>query len=125
MGNYQVVKTRLFEGVWEGVLTAAEPTSAEPQIAVVHAGEVLQGVTLTPEKAGSSWAIRVPVPPRCLSDGVQTFLLRDTATETTLTSFAIVAGEVLDDDVRAELDFLRAELDLLKRAFRRHCAETS
>jgi hypothetical protein len=30
----------------------------------------------------------------------------------------------LDEDIRAEVDLLRAELDLLKRAFRRHCSET-
>ena len=35
----------------------------------------------------------------------------------------IIAGEVLDEDVRAEVMLLRAELDMLKRAFRRHCAD--
>jgi hypothetical protein len=39
-------------------------------------------------------------------------------------AFAIVTGEPLDDDIRAELDLLRAELEMLKRAFRRHCLET-
>jgi hypothetical protein len=27
--------------------------------------------------------------------------------------------------LRAEVDLLRAELDMLKRAFRRHCVETT
>jgi hypothetical protein len=31
----------------------------------------------------------------------------------------------LEEDIRAEVSLLRAELDLLKRAFRRHCAETA
>jgi hypothetical protein len=35
-----------------------------------------------------------------------------------------MAGEVLSDDFRSEVSLLRAELDLLKRAFRRHCLET-
>ena len=30
----------------------------------------------------------------------------------------LIAGEVLDDDLRAEIDLLRAEIDLLKREFR-------
>jgi hypothetical protein len=30
----------------------------------------------------------------------------------------------MEDDLRAEVDLLRAELDMLKRAFRRHCLET-
>ena len=35
-----------------------------------------------------------------------------------------LAGEALAHDIRAEIDLLRAELDMLKRAFRRHCLET-
>ena len=37
----------------------------------------------------------------------------------------IVTGVAMEDDVRAEIDLLRAELDMLKRAFRRHCLETT
>ena len=33
--------------------------------------------------------------------------------------------EELDDDIRAEVDLLRAELDMLKSAFRRHSVETA
>jgi hypothetical protein len=42
-----------------------------------------------------------------------------------LGSFSIVAGDALAEDIRAELSLLRAELDMLKKAFRRHCVETS
>ena len=37
----------------------------------------------------------------------------------------MITGEPLGDDIRAEVELLRAELDMLKRAFRRHCLETS
>ena len=37
---------------------------------------------------------------------------------------SLLAGEALGDDIRAEVALLRAELDMLKRAFRRHCLET-
>ena len=36
-----------------------------------------------------------------------------------------IAGEAVSDDLRAEVELLRAELDMLKRAFRRHCLETA
>ena len=45
--------------------------------------------------------------------------------EEVLGSFTLIAGEALGDDLRAEVSLLRAELDMLKRAFRRHCLETT
>jgi hypothetical protein len=41
-----------------------------------------------------------------------------------LGSFSITSGEPLEDDLRNEINLLREELDMLKRAFRRHCVET-
>ncbi|MDA8740151.1 hypothetical protein N9M73_03340 [Rhodobacteraceae bacterium] len=41
-----------------------------------------------------------------------------------LARFTLIGGDLVDQDLRAEIDLLRAELDLLKRAFRRHCADT-
>jgi len=51
-------------------------------------------------------------------------LVEDGKTGGKLGSFTVIAGEALGDDIRAEMDLLRAELDMLKRAFRRHCLET-
>ena len=42
-----------------------------------------------------------------------------------LASFTLVAGVPLEEDLRAEISLLRAELDLLKKAFRRHVTETA
>lgn len=115
-------KTRIRAGVWEGVLSGA---GAAPQVEAVHDGSALPGVTVTPvpDRAGEH-AVRVPIPAAVLSEGVQTFVLRDPATGATLSHFTIVTGVPLDEDIRAEVDLLRAELDMLKRAFRRHCLET-
>jgi len=55
---------------------------------------------------------------------VQTVVLRDPATGARLAHFTIITGMPLEADIRAEVDLLRAELDMLKRAFRRHCLET-
>ena len=68
--------------------------------------------------------MRVPIPVDLLSEGAQTFVISDADTEARLASFTVVMGQPLDEDIRAEMALLRAELDMLKRAFRRHCVET-
>jgi hypothetical protein len=45
--------------------------------------------------------------------------------QVTIPEEAIADGEALGDDMRVEIELPRAELDMLKRAFRRHCVETS
>jgi len=76
-------------------------------------------------RADNHWEVRVPIPAQLISDGLQSFVISNPDTGETLESFAILAGDALADDIRAEIGLLRAELDMLKRAFRRHCAETA
>jgi hypothetical protein len=122
MADPVLTKTRIRAGVWEGVLTGA---GALPRLEALHLGQPVPGLSVTPlpDRAGEH-AVRLPIPAALLSDGVQTFVLRDAATEAVLTHFTIVTGVALEEDIRAEVDLLRAELDMLKRAFRRHCLET-
>ena len=120
MAELKVTKTRFFAGVWEGVVSG-DPDNA-PEIDVSHLGKPVE-FELTARDA--EWAMRVPVPVALLSDGVQVFLISDRETGDTLNSFTVITGELLEDDVRAETELLRAELDMLKRAFRRHCTETT
>ena len=91
----KLTQTRIRGGVWEGVLTGA---------------------------GGAPPKLKVPIPAEVLSEGVQTLLVRHGSE--TLAHFTIITGVAMEDDVRAEIDLLRAELDMLKRAFRRHCLET-
>jgi hypothetical protein len=125
MSELSLVKTRIRGGVWEGVLTG--PARAEPpRIEVSHLGAPLaEAVTLTadPDRPGA-WTVCVAIPSGLLADGVQSFLITEAESGARLGGFSIVAGEPMDDDLRAEVELLRAELDLLKRAFRRHCVET-
>lgn len=123
MSEMSLTKTRLFEGVWEGVLTAEDGLCAAPDIEVTHQQEPVAGVEVIAKPDGT-WVLRVPVPPEKIADGVQTFVIRDRRSETVLDSFALLAGDVLSYDIPAEMALLREELDLLKRAFRRHCLET-
>jgi hypothetical protein len=115
-----LVQTRIADGVWEGALSVADDEA--PVIAVLHAGRAVEGVEISP-KAGKTgqFTVRVPIPAWALNEGVQTFLLR--SGEMTLAQFTLVAGLPLDQDIRAEISLLRAELDLLKRAFQRHVRE--
>ena len=55
---------------------------------------------------------------------MQTVVIADAETGEAEATVSLVAGEALAGDLRAEIDLLRAELDMLKRAFRRHCLET-
>ncbi|OYU41140.1 MAG: hypothetical protein CFE33_03515 [Pseudorhodobacter sp. PARRP1] len=123
MSDTILTKTRIRAGVWEGVLTGV---SGAPALDVLHLEQPVAGVTVSPiaERAGE-YAVQVPIPAELLSEGVQTFLIRNRGTGQTLAHFTVITGVAMEDDVRAEIDLLRAELDMLKRAFRRHCLETT
>lgn len=123
MAEAKLVKTRLRSGVWEGVLSAV---SGQPLLEVWHLEAQVPGTSVTEitDRPGD-WAVRVPIPAEVLSEGVQTFLIRDAVSGDKLGHFTIITGVAMEDDIRAELDLLRAELDMLKRAFRRHCLETA
>jgi hypothetical protein len=120
MTEMTLTQTRIAGGVWEGVLTVAGEV---PPLQALHQGKALEGVEVKPLPGKSGrHAVRVPIPAAILTEGVQTVLLQ--TGDTVLAQFSLIAGTPLDDDLRAEIGLLRAELDLLKRAFRRHCAET-
>lgn len=110
---------RIAGGVWEAVLTGAVST---PVIEALHAGRGIDGIEVQPDpgKAGR-FVVRVPIPAWVLNEGVQTIVVRSDGE--TLAQFTLIAGQPLDEDIRAELSLLRAELDLLKRAFQRHVRE--
>ncbi|MDZ4095317.1 MAG: hypothetical protein U1D35_10480 [Paracoccaceae bacterium] len=123
MSEQALTKTRIRAGVWEGVLSGA---AARPTLEVLHLEVALAGVTITevPGHPGD-WAVRVPIPIEVLSEGVQTFVIRDKTAGEALAHFTIITGVAMENDMRAEVDLIRAELDMLKRAFRRHCLETA
>ncbi len=125
MTDLTLTKTRLFAGVWEGVLTSQAARSAPPSLTVSHQNTAISGVEVAATGADREWIVRIAIPADLIADGVQTFVVTDTDAGETLSSFAILAGDALAEDIRSEMDLLRAELDMLKRAFRRHCVETT
>ena len=104
MTKLVLTKTKMRQGIWEGVLTGAA-AGMLPSIRVTHQGNAVPHVTISVLEGGEGHALRIPVPQDAIAD--------------------LMAGEALGDDLRVEVDLLRAELDMLKRAFRRHCLETS
>ncbi|HCE71073.1 hypothetical protein KQ247_08205 [Ruegeria pomeroyi] len=125
MSDLTLTKIRLRNGAWEGRLTGAPTTGKRPDIRVTHLDQPVPDVELVEGTDSSFWTLTIPVPDYAIADGVQTFLIVDGETETKLGDFTLIAGESVPDDLRAEVELLRAELDMLKRAFRRHCLETS
>ncbi|WP_226780248.1 hypothetical protein [Oceaniglobus trochenteri] len=126
MSDLKLSAIRVVRGTWEGVLTGDTAADDAPAVSVSHRGRDLEGVELTPDTdRPDQWHLRFAIPMEALSGGVQTFLIRDTRQESDLGTFSIAMGDALDHDIRAEVDLLRAELDMLKRAFRRHCLETA
>jgi hypothetical protein len=124
MSDLTLTKTRLFEGVWEGQLTYEGEGNYQPEIEVTHLEKTIGNVQVVQGQSATDWVVRVPIPPSVITDGVQTFLIRDKRADVTLDSFSLMSGDALGYDIRAEMVLLREELDMLKRAFRRHCLET-
>lgn len=124
MTNLTLTKNRLFEGIWEGQLVQVGEGNTRPDIEVTHLQQAMPGIELIEGEDTGTWALRVPIPSSVITDGVQTFLIRDKRTDVVLDSFALMSGDALGYDIRTEVTLLREELDMLKRAFRRHCLET-
>lgn len=123
MTDLKLTKIRFRAGVWEGRVTGAETRGAPPDVQVWYLDQPVADVTLAEGEEPGIWSLRVPVPAEAIADGVQTFVISDGG-GAKLGQFCIIAGEALGEDLHAEVDLLRAELDMLKRAFRRHCLET-
>ncbi|MBU2992525.1 hypothetical protein Q4555_08550 [Octadecabacter sp. 1_MG-2023] len=121
----ELTKLRLAEGVWHGALKHNGQADWQPNIEVTHLDYAVDGVVIEEDRVEEHWLVSVPVPINRISDGVQTFVIRDRSDDTVLGNFSIIAGDALAEDIRAELSLVRAELDMLKKAFRRHCVETA
>ena len=123
MSILKVTRTRLANGRYEGII-ANVPEGIRPGIAVRFRDRPLDDVAVTP-RADDTWKLSFDVPSGAISDGIQTITIVEANTGDVLDSLAIIAGDQADETIQAEIDLLREELDLLKRAFRRHCVETA
>ncbi|KIN75345.1 hypothetical protein Z945_174 [Sulfitobacter noctilucae] len=123
MSALQLTKTKMKEGVWQGIILGMGED--EPQVEVTHEGRVLSDVLMTHNQSADHWVLSIPIPPQAIADGVQTVMIHDKQNDTKIGHITLMAGDELAEDLRAEVNLLRAELDMLKSAFRRHCVETT
>jgi hypothetical protein len=123
--SFRLTKKRIQAGVYEGLLTGSAKGAPDPQVEMIHLGHVVGEVQTVPVTGtDGQWLVQARIPAEYLTDGVQTFLLVFVDQADILDRFSVITGEPLEDDLRAEIALLRAELDMLKKAFRRHCVET-
>lgn len=110
-------------GVWHGIVHAPGPEA--PAIEIHHAGGTLQP-RLVERIAGQAgrWRIDVALPAELLEDGMRSLLVVDVTSGRTLQTLTLSAGLPLPEDLIAEVASLRAELEVLKAAFRRHARES-
>lgn len=111
--------SRLREGRWEGILASGKT----PEIDILHLEKPI-GKPEIEDMGKDRWRVSVAIPAELLSEGILSFIVFDKAGQEQIGEFIINAGLPVGEDLRAEVDLLRAELDLLKKAFRRHCVET-
>lgn len=125
MSELVLTRVGLRQGTYEGILTGPATANEPPQVRLVSAGAPLATARLEPvENRRGAWNVSAEVPARALSDGFTVFELRAGPEDDALDRFVIYAGEDVEADLRAQVALLRAELDLLKSAFRRHCRDT-
>ncbi len=120
-----LTKTRLTDGLWEGILTLSREFDAPPRLEARYNDMPLEGLEVRPGDRPGQFVLRLPMPARVMSDGAHVVLIRDCEADAVLATETILAGDTLVEDIRAEMALLRAELDMLKKAFRRHCVETT
>ena len=117
MSDSKIINSTIRAGIWQAELAGGDPAG----VTVLYAGQPVEGFALTPIAGSDSHQISVPIPAKAISDGVQSFVVTD-ASGNKIGQFSIAAGKAVDEDIRTELALLRAELDILKTAFRKHCA---
>lgn len=116
---YVVASQYVREAQWVCQITA-DPQAPAPKVQAMLQGTMVEGVTLAPNGL-DQWQATVPIPKRAICDGASTLVLVEAETQKTLADLTLVAGTPADRNLQATVTLLRAEVDMLKRAFRDHC----
>jgi hypothetical protein len=122
MSDILLTRVRFQGGRYEALLDAAAP----PGLEAVHQGKIIAVAELSAEEGvPNRHRVMLDLPATVLGAGVQVITLRATGSGQVLDRITLLSGDALDEDIRAELALLRDELEMLKHAFRRHCADTA
>lgn len=115
---------RLEAGIAHGAVLLPAGRPGALAIELLHRGKAVARAEAVAEGETGIAPFALALPPEILADGLQTVTLRLRDAPDIQAHLSIVAGSALDGDLATELDQLRAEVELLKAAFRRHCRET-
>ncbi|SDE57313.1 hypothetical protein SAMN05421538_10846 [Paracoccus isoporae] len=113
----------LKSGRWTGLLRRE---TGPNRVVLAQAGRIIADAEVT-EDAPGLWRIEATLPVSSLSDGMQTFSLLGNAGDgkiphpdcELLAEISVTSGQAAEIDLHAELALIRAELDMLKKEFRR------
>jgi hypothetical protein len=120
MPGWQLERTRLSAGTWEGRLSGPAG-GAPPTLVAIWRGVEIAPVRSIPAGEGV-WSVVLTLPSDMLTDGVQTLSVGPPGADPLCTE-AFAFGDPLELDLRAEVAALRTELEILRRALRRHLAQ--
>jgi hypothetical protein len=118
--SWTLARLRLTAGTWEGRLTGPAATEP-PALAASWQGAEIGEPILAPEAPGR-WKVTLILPTSLISDGTHTLAIGPRGGDP-LCIETLAFGDPLEADIRAELSALRTEVEVLKRALRRHLAE--
>lgn len=104
-------------GLSDGVWTVSLSGTTEPPQLEVHLGEQVLDSPLPDQQPDGTWLAHLRLPPEAINDGVSVLSVYHQGAR--LGGFIVAAGDLLQDDLRAQVALLRAEVDLLKSTIRR------
>jgi hypothetical protein len=113
--GWTLERVSLAQGEYRGLLRG---DGSPPEVRAVLDGAPVPGLEITavPGVPGG-WQVTCPVPAEMIADALR--VLTFEAEGDVLDTLAVAAGGMVEADVRAEIEVLRAELALVKTALRR------
>ena len=121
----EITQIKFSRGVWQGLISGAAPgTDHLPEFDVTLHEEPVDTVQVTRRQDTDELHLQINIRPSAVGSGVHSFVITEHQSLDVLARFTLIGGDLAEQDLRAEIDLLKAELELLKRAFRRHWVET-
>ena len=123
--TFEITQIKFSQGVWQGLISGAAPgTDHLPKFDVTLHEEPVDTVQVIRTQDTDELHLQIAIPPSAVGSGVHSFVITEHQSLDVLARFTLIGGDLAEQDLRAVIDLLRADLELLKRAFRRHCVET-
>ena len=122
--DIKLTEIQFSEGAWTALVDGKWQGDSVPEFIVSLQGKNVSRLKAELKSKSKRYELSVPIPSGAIAKGLHTVIISLVGSSDTLAKIPIIAGDVLYEDIRAEVCLLREELDLLKRAFRLHCSTT-